>query len=133
MILFCGLCLVFFNFIAKMIAYVVHELDGKGHHILGKTLEEVVSLVGKLAVVIDIGKGTADLVPVKQSLTGKHMLVAGVVVVVNVQRVQILMSQLSYAVLRLKSYQRGVTDVKASHEMLGSAQTVNITDKLLHA
>ena len=85
MILFCGLCLVFFNFIAKMIAYVVHKFDSKGHHILGKALEKVVSLIGQLTVIVDIGKGAADLVPIHQSLTGKQMLVACIIVVVNVQ------------------------------------------------
>ena len=85
MILFCGLCLIFFNFIAKMIAYVVHKFDSKGHHILGKALEEVICLVCKLTVVINIGKGAADLVPIHQSLTGKQMLVACIIVIVNVQ------------------------------------------------
>ena len=78
----------------------------------GKESEiEVICLKSNITAVVDIGKSTANLIPIYLSDTGKGVKIILVINVVNVQTAYSL-SYSSYSVLRLSAAKRNVSKVK---------------------
>ena len=114
--------------VCKMLSDFNHKSECHWNHVIGEISLEVACLVGELSVVVYLTERTANLLPVDLALAGQVVLIAYVIVIVNVKRVEILVTKLANTVLRLKSHERSVTKIKASYKMLCSAKIVNVAD-----